>query len=199
LTVTKGPASGGTRVVIHGHNLADAIKVSFGKRVAEAANAPEILTNGSSTEVDALAPPGTAGTTVDVRVTTVESRVTHGSASPPSAGSRFTYTSSVASAPRHVRAHAHATSLVVRWKVPLSDGGKPITHYFLRAIAEPKVSGHKTPPTIGVLTVNGKTRSIRFTGLRGGWRYKVTVQAVTKRGRGLVGRPPHDHLIHAPA
>ncbi|HTW20971.1 MAG TPA: protease pro-enzyme activation domain-containing protein, partial [Mycobacteriales bacterium] len=107
LSVKAGPASGGTRVVIHGHNLADAVLVTFGKRVAEASNAPQILTNGSSTEVDALAPPGKAGTTVNVRVTTVESRVTHHGPSAPSAGGRFRYHASIASAPRHVRAKSH--------------------------------------------------------------------------------------------
>ena len=202
LSVQSGPASGGTRVVIHGHNLADAVKVTFGSAVAEATNAPEILTNGSSTEVDALAPPGPAGKTVHVRVTTVESRVTGSPPSPPSIASEFRYTLSTASAPRDVRVTRHATTLSVRWHSPASNGGDPILGYRVRAIAEPESNGttHKTPPTVYVATKGRALHRARLTGLRAGWRYVVKVRAITAKGRGLIGKPPHDDfLIHAPA
>jgi pro-kumamolisin-like protein/fibronectin type III domain protein/IPT/TIG domain-containing protein len=197
LSVTSGPASGGTRLVIHGVNLSDAVKVTFGSQVAAASNAPEILSNGSSTTVRAVAPPGKAGSSVHVRVTTVETRVTHGSASPPNAASTFTYHASVASAPRHVTATKHATSLRVKWQAPASDGGHPITHYRVRAIALPSGSRltTKTPPPVVVSTKNGKARSAELTGLRRGWRYQITVRAVTSKGLGLAAKSPRTYLI----
>ena len=73
VTPKSGPAAGGTNVVIHGTNLSDTLEVVFGKVPVEAESLPGILTNGSSTEIDLVAPPGKAGSTVSVQV--VDDRV----------------------------------------------------------------------------------------------------------------------------
>jgi Pro-kumamolisin, activation domain/Fibronectin type III domain/IPT/TIG domain len=200
VSAKSGPASGGTKVVIKGKNLSDAVKVRFGKAVAEAASAPELLTNGSSTEIDALAPPGKAGTKVDITVTTVESRF-NGKSSAKTAAATFRYTASVPAPPRHVAAKAHDTSLTVRWKPPASNGGHPITGYRVSAVsfANSDKKGAKKPPTVFVLTKTARARSAKLTGLRGGWDYRVKVQAVNRLGRGLPGMPERIFFIHEPA
>jgi hypothetical protein len=189
VTKSSGPASGGGNVIITGQNLADAFIVTFGKTVAEAANEPQILTNGSSTEIEAVIPPGKAGTTVQVRVATAESLATGSPASAPSAGSAFTYVASVASPPTDVKVTKHGTALSVTWKPPVSTGGHPVTKYRVSAVAQPNSpkKGAKTPPTVVVVTKHASNHSATLTGLRGGWVYLVKVQAITSKGRGLPG------------
>jgi hypothetical protein len=64
----------------------------FGSNVATAvSNVPTFLDCGSTTTVDATSPAGTAGTSVPVTVTTVESFFTGSGASKSTA--KFTYTS----------------------------------------------------------------------------------------------------------
>jgi hypothetical protein len=197
VSTKKGPASGGTTVVITGHNLSDAVEVDFGHTAAEATSAPQILTNGSNTEIDAISPPGTAGSKVHIVVTTVES-IAVGHPSAKTSAATFTYKASVPAPPRHVMGTAHHTSITVKWKKPASDGGHHITKYRVRAIAR-STGGKKTPPTVTVKTKNGKARSAKLTGLRGGWTYRVKVQAVNSLGHGLVGKPNHDFTIRDPA
>jgi IPT/TIG domain len=87
----SGPAAGGTKVTIGGQNLGCVTKVFFGKVVAEKfSNAKALLDCGSTSLVHATVPPGQAGTTVKVSVTTVESGFTGTGPSKSSAG--FTYT-----------------------------------------------------------------------------------------------------------
>jgi hypothetical protein len=195
ISVRAGPAAGGTRVVIHGHRLADAVKVSFGKAVAEATTRPEILANGTARALAAIAPPGKAGTTVEVRVTTVESLVTRHGPSAPSLRARFTYRRSVASRPRQVRVTTHPHALAVTWKPPASDGGFPILRYRLKAIALPGGNSPTLPPTVIVVTKHGSASFARLRGLRAGWSYSVTIQAVTRKGRGLVAEPMRNYPI----
>ncbi|MCE5253655.1 MAG: IPT/TIG domain-containing protein [Actinomycetia bacterium] len=64
LNPAAGPAGGGTTVVITGINFTGATAVKFGDK-----NATSFTVN-SATQITAVAPSGTAGTTVDVRVTT---------------------------------------------------------------------------------------------------------------------------------
>ncbi|HXB49498.1 MAG TPA: IPT/TIG domain-containing protein, partial [Streptosporangiaceae bacterium] len=73
----SGPAAGGTTVNIFGANLGCATGVFFGATPAAAfSNAVALLDCGSTSEVTVTAPAGTAGTTVPVTVTTVESDIT---------------------------------------------------------------------------------------------------------------------------
>jgi Pro-kumamolisin, activation domain/Fibronectin type III domain/IPT/TIG domain len=195
-----GPASGGTAVVIRGVNLSDATEVDFGSRAAEGGSAPGILTNGSSTEVDAIAPPGVAGSKVNIRVTTVESLAAgHTSAVTPVG--TYTYKASVPSAPQDVKGTAHGKSIAVTWKAPLSAGGHAITHYRVSAVAFPNSDkrGAKKPPAVTVNTKHGTARSATLAGLRAGWFYEVRVQAVNSLGRGLTGLSERVFFIHDPA
>ena len=85
-----GPAAGGTKVTITGQNLGCVTGVLFGKTVAEKfSNAKAILDCGSTTLVHAIAPPGKAGTTVKVTITTVESDFT--GTGPGKSSASFTY------------------------------------------------------------------------------------------------------------
>ena len=202
-SVTKhaGPASGGTLLLIHGVNLSDAVEVTFGANVAEAVNAPQILTNGSSTEIEALAPPGKAGSKVNIRVLTVESIATTGHPSAISSADTYTYKSSVASPPQDVTAKAHGTSVTVHWKVPASAGGHTITRYRVSAVAFPNSNkkGAKKPPTVVLFTKNANARTATLTGLRGGWFYSIKVQAMNSAGRGLANTNDLDVAIADPA
>jgi hypothetical protein len=200
VSARSGPASGGTHVVIHGRNLADAIEVQFGKAVAEAASAPEILTNGSSTEIDAVAPPGRAGSTVNITVTTVESAAS-GHRSVVTSAATFHYKTSVPAPPRDVAATDHGRSLHVTWKAPASTGGHGIIRYRITAIGLRNgfKPGSKRPPPVVVRTKNGKSRSTKVTNLRAGWYYEVKVRAVNKLGAGLPGTSERDYFVHDPA
>ncbi len=102
------PSSGpdGTQVVINGQNLGCVTGVFFGNIPAsQFTNASAPLDCGSTIEVDATAPAGTVGTTVPVKVTTVESDDTGFGESPTTAS--FTYTTN----PAHPTANPSATSL----------------------------------------------------------------------------------------
>jgi hypothetical protein len=86
----SGRAAGGTRVTITGQNLGCVTGVFFGRRAArKISNAAAILDCGSTTVVHATAPPGRAGTTVKVTITTVESNLTGSGRSKSTA--TFTY------------------------------------------------------------------------------------------------------------
>ena len=79
----SGPNSGGTSVAITGSNLDGATQVTFG-------GTPATFNVASANALIATAPPGTAGSTVDVRVTSP------GGTSPATAAARFTYTDKTA-------------------------------------------------------------------------------------------------------
>jgi hypothetical protein len=202
ISTSRGPASGGTRVVIRGRNLSDAVEVDFGKRVAEASNAPQILSNGSSTEIDAIAPPGKAGSKVPVRVITAESLAeNHGKPSRITKAAMFSYVPSVPAPPQDVKAKPHNTTLAVTWQAPASNGGHKITSYRVTAVALKNSfrRGAKKPKPVVVTTKNGAARSATVKGLLGGWTYFVKVQAVNSLGRGLPGETDRSYAIHEPA
>ena len=79
LSVTSGPAAGGTAVTIVGSGLATATAVTFGATPARFLSS----SSGGVTRLIATAPPGPAGSTVDVTVT---------NGAGTGAGGRFTYT-----------------------------------------------------------------------------------------------------------
>ena len=86
----SGPAAGGTQVTIGGENLGCPINVFFGSAPAENfAPTPTGLDCGSTTDLQAISPAGTSGTSVPVTVTTAESYFTGSGRSATSAN--FTY------------------------------------------------------------------------------------------------------------
>jgi hypothetical protein len=92
LTPHSGSAAGATNVLVHGQNLGCPLAVAFGGVQAESFSAIEaLLACGSTSELDAVSPPGSAGTKVPVAVGTVESYFS-GEADAPSTA-LFTYTS----------------------------------------------------------------------------------------------------------
>lgn len=197
LSAKSGPASGGNKVVITGQNLSDVVSVKFGSRAStSAANPPELLTNGSNTEIDAVAPPGKAGSTVDVVVTTVES-ANGGHPSAKHSVDRYTYKVSVPSAPRNIKVARHGTSPTVTWAAPLSNGGHKILRYrvIAHALKNSNKKGAKSPKDTVVVTSNGKARRAKLKGLKAGWFYEFKVRAVNKKGTGLAGSNGNLYLI----
>jgi hypothetical protein len=92
LSPHSGTAAGGTKVVVHGQNLGCPLAVAFGSGEAESFTPVEaLLACGSTTSLHAVSPPGSAGTSVPVTVTTLESYFT-GSADGPTTA-LFSYTS----------------------------------------------------------------------------------------------------------
>jgi hypothetical protein len=90
LSPTSGPAAGGTTVTIHGQNLGCPLQAFFGDTAASSLTpVPGLLDCGSTTLVRATSPAGTAGRTVPVTVTTVESFFTGSGRSTTKAS--FTY------------------------------------------------------------------------------------------------------------
>lgn len=91
ISPTSGPASGGTKTTIDGQNLGCPLDVFFGNVRAESFSAVKTMLDcGSTTTLHATSPPGKAGTTVPVTVTTVESYFTGSGRS--STRVRFRYT-----------------------------------------------------------------------------------------------------------
>lgn len=74
VTPASGPATGATPTTITGANLGCPLAVRFGSRAAESFSpAQAMLDCGSTVQLAATSPPGSAGTTVPVTVQTVES------------------------------------------------------------------------------------------------------------------------------
>ena len=74
LSPAEGPAAGGTATLVGGQNLGCPLSVQFGAAPATKVTPVQAaLACGSTVAVTAVAPPGTAGTSVPVTVTTPES------------------------------------------------------------------------------------------------------------------------------
>jgi hypothetical protein len=92
-SVSPAKGKSGTKVTIDGANLGFIQAVYFGKvKAATFANVPALLDCGSTTQVTAIAPPEKAGSTVEIRVVTLESEVTGAGQSAPNPKATFTYT-----------------------------------------------------------------------------------------------------------
>ncbi len=91
ISPNKGPAAGGTKTVVGGENLGCPLSVAFGS-VAAATFSPQqsFLDCGLTVQLNATSPAGTAGTTVPVTVTTVESYFT--GSGPSTSTAKFKYT-----------------------------------------------------------------------------------------------------------
>jgi hypothetical protein len=181
----KGPASGGNPVTITGHNLSEIVSVTFGKRKATLTDA-ETAGDASAYRVTLMAPPGTPGHSVPVRVTTVESA--HAPGGKPSAVTKATtyrYLPSAPSAPRAVKGKKHGTSIHVTWRKPLVNGGSPITGYRVAIIAVSLFERKLPKPT--VVDLPAKARSTTFKHMTGDL-FIIRVRAVNKHGKGPFGR-----------
>lgn len=200
LSARSGPAAGGKKVVIHGQDLSDVVSVRFGNAKAQAMNREEFLSNGSNSEIDAVVPPGRAGSIVDVVVTTVES-IHGGHSSVPSPADHFSYVASVPAPPRHVKVKAHGQSPTVHWSAPIRNGGSKIRRYRITAHAMKNSTkkGAKAPKNRVVTTASGKARRATLHDLKAGWFYVFKVQAVNHKGPGRVGTDGEVHLISQPA
>ena len=90
VTPAHGPA--GTTVTIDGANLGFVAGVFFGTvKASTFANVPAILDSGSTSQVIATVPTGKAGTSVRLRVETLESLATGYGKSPVDPAATFTY------------------------------------------------------------------------------------------------------------
>ena len=170
-----GPAHGGTTVTINGALDSEVTAVDFGSTPATILSEPTFTPSGP---IVVLAPPGTAGHTVDLTITTLGGTI----ATPPAPRSAvtgsatFTYAASTPSAPRSVTSTSKTSHVTVRWAAPADDGGDPVTGYVLVATAK----GHATVRAHPRSTARSATVT-----LTAHVAWKVTLQAVNKLGDGL--------------
>jgi hypothetical protein len=91
-SVSPARGKAGAKVTISGANLGFIEAVYFGKvKATTFANVPALLDSGSTTQITAVVPPGSAGSTVQIRVVTLESEVTGTGKSAPNPKATFTY------------------------------------------------------------------------------------------------------------
>ena len=169
-----GPAHGSTTVTIEGQLDSEVTAVDFGSAPATIVTQPMLSASGSIT---VLAPPGTAGSKVDVTITTNGGALVGAPRSAVTTTATFTYVRSSPSAPRAVTAHAGVGSAMARWAAPVSTGGDPITGYAVVATA----TGHAS---VSVHT-SAAARSVNVLKLAPKVAWTITVYAVNAVGRGL--------------
>jgi hypothetical protein len=191
----SGPASGGNKLVIRGRNLSEAVAVRFGTtKGRDASNPEQVLDSGSNTEVTVAAPPGVAGHTVNVRVSTIES--THGGhQSAVTKADHYSYRVSAPSAPRSLHVRVSHTNAAIRWQAPARNGGRSITGYRVIATAHP-VQGNPHRPHPTVVHYSAKTRHAHLHGLAAGWDYSFKVEAINAKGDGPAAKSVRTFLTY---
>ncbi len=173
----RGPAQGGNRAVITGANLGCTISVFFGTTAAEKfSNAEALLDCGTTNQVDVTVPPGTAGTTVRVTVSTLESDFTGSKSN----SVRYTYVTSPPSAPTSFRVTTGKAGATLRWSAPRTDGGRKITSYIVIATSPGRRSE--------TATLGPRARRHTFGKLKPGVPWTFSVRAVSSEGKGLAAR-----------
>jgi hypothetical protein len=181
----RGPASGGSDVIITGRNLSGLVSVTFGKRRAVLTN-NELEGGGNPQLIKLTTPPGLVGHTVQVRVTTAES--VHAAGGRPSritGATTYHYVASGPSAPRHLRAKArthHRTH--VSWVKPLVNGGSKIIGYRI-GVTTINLFGKNPKPTF--VRVPAKARSVLLQHVPAGIAV-IAVRAINQHGVGLAAR-----------
>lgn len=158
----------------------------FGGRLAtlKPADGPGASGN-SATSLEVLAPPGHVGKTVNVTVTTEESKYAPGGApSPVTTTATYRYLTSPPSAPQRVKTKEYADAVHVSWVGPLVNGGASITGY--RVVVLPfSFSQGKQPKPIK-LRVGVGARSAVLPHLHPRF-YIAEVHALNKHGAGPPG------------
>jgi len=176
ISQASGPAHGGNTVVITGANLGCVVAVAFGQVATfTASNAQALLSCGTTDEVVVIAPPGTAGKTVPVKIATVESFFDPKGTASNSIS--YSYTPSSPSAPDRATAQPSATGVTVKWSPPASDGGSPVTGYLVTA---------SSPGLVSTRDIAAATaRQLVFADLQAGASWTFSVRATSKLGVGL--------------
>jgi hypothetical protein len=98
-----------------------------------------------------------------------------GRETPPTAPEPPPVPASQPGAPSSVRASASAGSVTVRWGAA-ADNRSPVTSY--------RVSWRASTGRTGSMTVSGRSRQVKITGLTNGVQYVVTVRATNREGTG---------------
>jgi hypothetical protein len=157
---SSGPATGGIPVTINGTNLGCVTNVTFGGVEALGFNnSTGFLDCGSTTSIDATAPPGAVGSTVPVQVTTVESDVTGAT---PTSSATFHYLAvppafTADSPPAHAVVH-------IPYSYTFHATGDPAPSY--------STSSGSLPPGLHLATASGKLSGTPTT--VGTYHFKVT-------------------------
>jgi hypothetical protein len=181
----KGPASGGSTVTISGHNLSGLVSVKFGHGPA-ALTFDEQEGSNNPQQITVRTPPGAAGRTVPVQVTTQESlHAQGGTPSAITAKTRFRYLPSPPSAPRNVKARKtkKGHGIHVSWVKPKVTGGSKITGYRV-AVTPFNLFGKNPKPTF--VRLPAKARSTVLKHVPSGLLL-IRVRALNKRGVGQPG------------
>ncbi|HEV3311008.1 MAG TPA: IPT/TIG domain-containing protein, partial [Chloroflexota bacterium] len=174
----SGPAHGSTPVTIVGQNLGCATGVSFGAvPAASFTNPPAFLDCGQTNLIQAQAPPGQAGKTVRITVTTAESDATGFGSTKSVASAEFTYVKSTPSAPQYLLGVPGSRSVALSWKPPLTTGGDPLIGY----VATASVGG----VTLTTKNLSPGTLKTTFSQLTAEASYAFTVTATSHLGEGL--------------
>jgi hypothetical protein len=176
----SGTAHGGTTVTIKGSLLTGVRGVYFGSQPAPAfSNGASEQPTGDSTVITATAPPGIAGSTVDVRV------LTYGSSSLSNVNKAvtFTYTKGVPSAPAPVVVRALPGAASVSWQAPFTDGGHSLKSYTLAATAPGR-------PPIVIKNLSIVTLKYTFPFLQPDVPWTFSVLAVNTDGNGVAATAP---------
>jgi hypothetical protein len=184
-TPRSGQARGGTAVTIDGSLLTGVEAVYFGTAPALSfSNGAGGQPTGDSTRVTALAPPGLAGTTVDIKV------LTYGSSLPsnPDAHATFTYSKGTASAPSPVVVRPGGGTATVSWQVPLTNGGFALTGYTVTATS---------PRHSPIIVKNISLTVLRYTFpyLEPGVPWNFSVAAINSAGTGAAASAPTPTII----
>lgn len=163
-SVTTGPASGGTRLLLSGYNIDSSVAVRFGPNPATIVPLPAADGGGPLGDPYLLAvdsAPGAPGSTVPITVITPTGISTAGS---------FHYTVSAPAPPFAPSVTPTPGGTVLSWKAPLSDGGSPVTA--IDVVAVPQHSG----PAVGV-RLAASASSYRFVGLHAATAYDFSLTA----------------------
>ena len=168
-----GPAHGGTTVTIQGALDSEVTAVDFGSVAGKLLAEPQA---GPSGPLTVVAPPGKAGTKVNITITTLGGTLVGHPRSAVTKSATFTYKASSPSAPRGVAAVAGVKSATVSWSAPSDNGGSALTQY--RVVASAK--GHKSV----IVKVGPHTTKVTVK-LAPGVAWTFTVYARNKFGLGL--------------